>query len=307
MPRVVWNVEPLVRVGRPRVGALDARDEVREAPATPPPRARRRRPRAARRRAACAASAISASGSKAPVLTLPACAQTIVGPSPSRARGAQRSGAHPSLLVCRDDLGRAEPEQPQRAVDRRVASRAGHHARSRGAPIRPPALDVPAGRVAARGRAAARPVKCAICAPVAKPMDASGGRPSRSTSQLAATSSTTDGRRAAGVEPAFWSQVESASPPRAPPEAAADHEAEVRGRFPSRLTPVHGGGEPGHHVSRVSGLLGQRSAERARKLFRPHVGKTAARAAVPSRRASALGNRPASATSADRRMRARGA
>ena len=69
-------------------------------------------------------------------------------------------------------------------------------------------LDVPAGRAEHRVAAAARAVKCAIVAPVVNPTDVSGGSPSRSTSQPAATSSTTAAAGVARYSPTFCSQAD---------------------------------------------------------------------------------------------------
>ena len=56
-------------------------------------------------------------------------------------------------------------------------------------------------------RAAARQVACAIWVPVTKPMLTVSGRPNRSRSQPAATSSTTDAAGPQAWMPAFWSQT----------------------------------------------------------------------------------------------------
>ena len=100
-------------------------------------------PRAARVRAS---STIAPSGSLAPVLTLPACAQTIVGPSRPCERGVERVRAHAALIVDGDelDLLGAEPEIPQRADRGDVHFVAGDHAHARRA-LQAVRLDVPAG------------------------------------------------------------------------------------------------------------------------------------------------------------------
>ena len=107
----------------PRVGELDAGDEVARARAGRGPQPERAvdvhpravlvgDPRAAPR------------SSHAPVFTLPACRHTIVGPRGRRAGEHVRSSATSiaPLVVGRDRLddGGAEPEQAQRAVDGRV-------------------------------------------------------------------------------------------------------------------------------------------------------------------------------------------
>ena len=152
---VVGDVEPLVAVGGPRVGALDARRQVPAAPGRRGPQPERavdvdpgavRRARAARS---------SPSGSNAPVLTLPAWAQTIVGPSRRQSAG-ERVGAHRALPVGGDphDRRRPKPEQPQRASIVDVRLLADDDAQRRRA-VEPVRLDVPAG--AARARRAAPP------------------------------------------------------------------------------------------------------------------------------------------------------
>ena len=60
-----------------------------------------------------------------------------------------------------------------------------------GAPMSPSSPTSQPARSRTAWRAAASPVKFAICPPVTKPTLASGGRPKRSSSQPAATSSTT--------------------------------------------------------------------------------------------------------------------
>jgi hypothetical protein len=63
--------------------------------------------------------------SKAPVLTSPACEQTIVGPFRARELETQLVDQHPSLVVDSDRAHavRAEPDEPQRAVERAVPLR----------------------------------------------------------------------------------------------------------------------------------------------------------------------------------------
>ena len=82
-PGVVRDVQPLVAVGRPRVRALAAAQQVAELR-----RSRGPEPEGAvdvePRAASAATSAIASRSSKAPVFTSPAWPQTIVGPSPSR-------------------------------------------------------------------------------------------------------------------------------------------------------------------------------------------------------------------------------
>ena len=79
------------------------------------------------------------------MLTLPACAQTIAGPSPSRSAAASGPGLHRAVGVDRDprDAGRAEAEQPQRLQQRDVDLVADEDADGRRAG-QPVLLDVPA-------------------------------------------------------------------------------------------------------------------------------------------------------------------
>ena len=127
---VVGDVEPLVAVGRPRVGSR------------PRPRSRLASAGLAAAHSpnapstwthapcSCAAAAISASGSIAPVLTLPACAHTIAGPSPARSASASASARIAPCPSTGDDLDRRapEPQQPQRPPQRHVRLLAGEHA-----------------------------------------------------------------------------------------------------------------------------------------------------------------------------------
>ena len=157
-PGVVRDVEPLVRVGRPRIGALRSRASDRAATGRPPPRCRtphRRGPR----RPARGRSAISASnGSNAPVFTLPAWAHTMVGPSIAASVVAERLGAHPALVVRGDHPDvlplAAEAEHLERRVDRDVRALVGDDRDVRRA-LQSVPLDVPADlgeHAMARGR-----------------------------------------------------------------------------------------------------------------------------------------------------------
>ena len=87
-------------------------------------------------------------GRTAPVFTSPAWAQTIVGPPVAeRRRAARRRRIRPWSSACDAPMRRAEPEQPQRAVDGARAAARRRARGSRGAPAEPVALDVPADRV----------------------------------------------------------------------------------------------------------------------------------------------------------------
>ena len=220
------------------------------------------------------------------MLTLPTCAQTIVGPVPSGERRGQRVGAHPALVVDLDRRRSRRCRSPGTAAPGR-SCRAARRRRGPGpaAPRQPVGLDVPAGPAQHLVRAAASPVKFAICAPVTKPTDTSGGRPSSSASQPPATSSTTAAAGATDVEAGVL------VPGRGQPVRgdgrrgrAADDEAEepaARRRHESRL----GRRRPAPRSPRagVRGPLGQRPAERRAQLLRGSRGADR-RSGRPSRK-----------------------
>ena len=168
---VVRDVQPLVAVGGPRVGALDAVHELPASTGWPRPTARTRRRRGPRRRAGARRSQALARSSHAPrvhVAGLEAHDRRPARPgSRALARALDVDGAV-RVRGDRLDRVRAEPEQPERPVDRGVALLADDHphARRSAQPVR---LDVPAG--ASPGRDGARP----RARPCSRP-----GRPSRS-------------------------------------------------------------------------------------------------------------------------------
>ena len=82
-------------VGRPRVGPVEPARRGRPGSGRRAPTARRRRRRAASRPRSASQSAIASNGSKAPVLTSPACAHTSTGP----VEVGQQVGPHPALVV----------------------------------------------------------------------------------------------------------------------------------------------------------------------------------------------------------------
>ena len=144
---VVRDVEPLVRVGRPRVGLARRRRRGGGARATRRPTARTRRRRAARRPArARSVGDLARSGrtrrcSRRRPARRRSSGRSIAASAVARAR--PRACGPASSAGDGDDRAAAEPEQPQRAVDRDVALRAGEHAdrRRAGEAV---ALDVPA-------------------------------------------------------------------------------------------------------------------------------------------------------------------
>ena len=113
----------LWRVGAPRVGELDAVVRGAGTPGWRPPRGRTRRPRAPSRRRSCTSSQAARRSSQAPVFTLPDCRHTMTGPA-GRRRAPRRSASTsmaPLASVSHElEAAVAEPEQPQRPVDRRV-------------------------------------------------------------------------------------------------------------------------------------------------------------------------------------------
>ena len=129
-PQSYGHVEPLVAVARPRVGEARRRRPGVPARGWPPPRGRRRRRRAPTRRGVGPRAQAARRSSHAPVLTLPACRHTIVGPG-SRAgqHGGQVGHVDGAVGVGRRPprRRRAEPDQPQGPVDGRVPLDAGHH------------------------------------------------------------------------------------------------------------------------------------------------------------------------------------
>ena len=78
---------------------------------------------------------------------------------------------------------------------------------TRGAPVRPCSSRSQPARVSTDWRPAASPVKFAIVPPVTNPTSLPDGRPSRSSSQAAATSSTATTPGVAWRRAVFWSQA----------------------------------------------------------------------------------------------------
>ena len=145
-PAVVRDVQPLVRVGRPRVGALDAARRGGASSATPPPTARTRRRRAARRPAVPRSVRDLAERIErrrcSPRRPARRRSSARARPrAPPRARPAASGPA--SSTSTRRIAAAAEPEEPQRAVDRHVLAAPDDDAdrRRAGEPV---ALDVPA-------------------------------------------------------------------------------------------------------------------------------------------------------------------
>ena len=159
----------------------------------------------------CAIGISSASGSKAPVFTLPACVQTIVGPS--IVASASRSASGRIRPWSSDAIRRTRsPSRPRPSIWSEAYTvtcvPAWVTTVTGGAPCRPCRSTSQPARASTPWRAAARAVKLAIVAPVTNPTLVPAGRPSSSTSQLPATSSATAAAGERTYRPAFWSQVE---------------------------------------------------------------------------------------------------
>ena len=206
-PAVVADVEPLVGVGRPGIGAVHALDQVaqRGDAAAHSPNAPSTCSQAFGRVAS--ASAIGPSGSNAPLFTLPACGATIGGPSmagapprlrcpsgpgrrsrcaspaPARAHVLER-GQHGGMrLLADEDLDRRGVVQALRASTSqptRPAARGGRR------PYRPCSP--------ARRRSAGR-------------SSASAGRPSSSSIHSPATCSAAAAAGESACVAAFWSHA----------------------------------------------------------------------------------------------------
>ena len=108
--------EPLVRVERDRVGALERRRTGGRSTGPPPPAARTRRRRAARRPRSTHTSASASIGSTAPVSVVPAVATTATGTRPA-ARSARIASA------TRPGRSRRSPSIGERAHVRRSRAR----------------------------------------------------------------------------------------------------------------------------------------------------------------------------------------
>ena len=150
---VVGHVEPLVRVGGPRVGALDARREVGA-------RRRGRGPQAERAvdvhpgARAVRARRRSPRGSKAPVFTLPAWRQTIVG-LVERAAARRRASAPAPSTGTRTTRSRPSPSRPS-ALSTLTCDLVARRRRAiGGAPNRPSASTSQPARASSAWRAAA--------------------------------------------------------------------------------------------------------------------------------------------------------
>ena len=127
------------------------------------------------------------------MFTLPAWAQTIVGPS-IRARVSRRAAGR--IRPCSSAATRWTRPRPRPSIwsETKIVTWASSPVTIEigGAPTRPSSSWFQPTRSSTRWRAAASAVKFAIVAPVTKPTLEPAGSPNSSTSQSAATSSTTD-------------------------------------------------------------------------------------------------------------------
>ena len=206
---VVGDVEGLVRVGRPGVGGVAARDEVAAGRRGGRRRARRPRRRAPRRRRRGRRRSHASNGSKAPECTLPAWRHDDGGPAVTRVeRGGEGGGLDPALVVGRDRLGRAEAEVAQRQVDGVVPLGAHEHAHARASRASPwVATSQPCAAqhlVAAGGQAGEVGHR-----PAGHEPDGAARRagPSRSSSHASVRSSTAEWAGVSERSPEFWSHA----------------------------------------------------------------------------------------------------
>ena len=154
------------------------------------------------------ASAISPSGSTAPVFTFPAWAQTIVGPLPS-ARAARSASARIRPSPSAGTGSSAAVPSPSSRSERSIVTCRSPPASTRicGAPARPSRPTSHPAAASTCCRAAARAVVFAPWAPVTKPLARRAGSPSKSASQTVATSSAAAAAGDRTTENAFWSHV----------------------------------------------------------------------------------------------------
>ena len=156
------------------------------------PRARTRRRRAATPPRPHRASAISSSGSKAPVFTSPAWAQTMVGPLAPRSASSSAATCMRPSVVDLETTAQRFPSPSSRSARSIVMWRFPPVRTAMGGdPARPSDSTSQPMRSSTAWRAAARHVTCAIWHPVTNENDAVAGIPSRSLSHSPATSSTT--------------------------------------------------------------------------------------------------------------------
>src|SRR5262249_621962 len=180
-PRVVRHVQPLVRIGRPRVGTLDAAYEMAKLRRSGRPETER----------AVDVQPGSTSGDG-----VRNCVEIVESPGVHLAClraddrrplvESQRCDIHAALVVRRQDvdLCAADPEEAERAVDRRMTHLPADAAKRCGAGGAPTGAGGGGGGAGGGGA-------WAIWQPVTTPTERSAGRPRSSASQTRQTSSTT--------------------------------------------------------------------------------------------------------------------
>ena len=155
------------------------------------------------------AATIGSNGSKAPVFTLPACAQTIVGPP---ARASSSASAPARIRPCSSAGTRiavSRPRPSSRSALKTVAcASAPTITRSGGAPASPCASTSQPARPSTALRAAASAVALAICAPVHRPAAVPSGRPSSSRHHSVAVRSAAAAAGDITCSAVFWSHAD---------------------------------------------------------------------------------------------------
>ena len=207
------------------------------------------------------------------------------GERASRARRrASRPGRRPRSAPRRRRRSR-------RSAARRAATRGPARRRARGRPARrsarPPRRPIPT-RASTAWRAAARPVKFDVVAPVANPTAASAGRPSASSTQRSVTVSIAAAagelvRREAVLIPR---RREPVGRQRGGQDAAGDEPEVARAGARDGRRPGDGG-EPLDHRDRVLAVLGQRLVERRDQRPRTRAMAPTCRSPIPARCSSA--------------------
>ncbi len=200
------------------------------------------------------------------MLTFPACAHTIAGPSPASSVHASSSAR---IRPCSSAATRIAVPRPRpssrRALNTVACDSALVITRSAGAPARPRSSTSQPARASTALRAAASAVTLAICAPLTSPTPAPGGRPSSCLAHPATVSS------AAAAAGDIDLQAGVLVPGRRQPvrpdrdgQRAAGDEAEVA-RAGARDEPRLGGRrERVDDGDGVRALLGQRAAQPVR-------------------------------------------
>ena len=281
---VVRDVEGLVRVGRPRVGASRSRRAGAAASASAAAQSPNAPSTCTQAPCSCATSMASPIGSNAPECRLPACRHDDRRPARlAPARSASASATDPALVVGGDGRRRAEPEVAQREVDGVVPLRADEHPHPR------------ARRSARRGRRPSRRRRAPAAAPAARPVklamvragdepDVGVGRQAEQVEQPRRPRPPRPPRRRASRSrmPVFWSHALIS-------QSAASAAGRCR-RSPSRRTgptaspsaPARPCGEQVDDLGGVGRPVGQRAAEPGTELVCGRRGGTGRVGTEPS-------------------------